>query len=253
MTIDTDKCVSDIREIGHCVLPGLFPPELMEQLHHAFLPLLGKVAERLPDGNRRNGNRWAIGLPFGPPFYDSRLLIDETVLKIVRGILGENAYVSYYGTDTPGGGATVQHVHADLAFLFPEEPNHAHPPALLSLRFPFVDVTAENGPYSVALGTQNMPREETIAKVEEGSIPLTPLLLKAGDAVIVDPRTLHRGTPNKTDAPRPFAVICYNREWYGVENHGRLEANEDTPALTQSFFQTLSEQEQRLLRRVRRT
>ena len=61
-------------------------------------------------------------------------------------------------------------------------------------------------------------------------------MLKAGDVLITDPRTLHRGTPNGTDTPRPFAVIVYNRYWYWSKIIERLEANE-----------------RHLLRKVRRT
>jgi hypothetical protein len=71
--------------------------------------------------------------------------------------------------------------------------------------------------------------------------------------IISDPRTVHRGTPNHTDEPRPFAVIVHNRGYYLQEGHKRLEANEDTPFLRESFYQTLSEREQKLLRRVNRT
>ena len=78
-------------------------------------------------------------------------------------------------------------------------------------------------------------------------------MLKAGDVMITDPRTLHRGSPNCTDTPRPFVVIVHNRHWYYTESHGRLEANENTPMLTESFYQTLSPREKDLLRRVRRT
>ena len=114
-------------------------------------------------------------------------------------------------------------------------------------------MTLENGPYSTSERTQHLTRDEAQAQVAAGEIKLAPLLLRAGDVLISDARTLHRGTANHTDAPRPFAVIVYNRDWYHLDSEMRLEANEETPMLLESFYRTLSPAEQNLLRRVPRT
>ena len=251
MPINIDECVAEVLDTGHCVLRSHFPRAALEECCQAFQTLLEDVAARIPDGNR-GPNRWAIGLPFAPPFYHSAFFNDDTVIEIVSRILGEDMHISYYGTDTPRQGSEYQRVHADLPFLFKEEPAHRHPPALLSVRFTFVDMTPENGPFEVAERTQHLPRIETLERANAGKIPLKSLLLKAGDVLITDPRTVHRGTPNLTDIPRPFAVIVHNRHWYNISRE-RLEANEDTPMLTESFYQTLSQREQDLLRKVPRT
>jgi len=93
----------------------------------------------------------------------------------------------------------------------------------------------------------------SLRMITAGELELTPLLLRAGDVLISDARTLHRGTANRTDEPRPFAVIVYNRDWYHLEGELRLEANEETPMLLESFYRTLPPAEQNLLRRVPRT
>jgi len=251
MTIDINKCAEEILEIGHCVLPAHFPSSALDEFHKGFLQLFEEVSERIPEGNR-GPQRWAIGLPFAPPFYHSALFNDGVVNAIVERILGENSYIPYYGTDTPMQGSEYQRIHADLPFLFPEEEDHVHPPLTLSVRFVSVDMTFENGPFESAERTQNLPRNETIRKAESGQIPLKPVMLKAGDALITDPRNLHRGTPNQTDTPRPFAVIVYNRSWYWTKKE-TLEANESTPQLKESFFKSLSPNEQHMLRMVPRT
>ncbi len=252
MSIDVDQCVADILDIGHCVLPRHFPTPAIDAFHDGFLPLLAKVAERIPEGNRR-ANRWAIGLPFAPPFYQSAFFNDDIVNEIVSRILGESMFIGYYGTDTPVAGSEDQQVHSDIRPLFPEQPDLRYPPPTLSVRFTTVDMTLENGPYSTSERTQHLSRDEARAKIQAGEIELAPLLLSAGDVLISDPRTLHRGTANRTDAPRPFAVIVYNRNWYHLDGELRLEANEDTPMLLESFYQTLPATERKLLRRVPRT
>ena len=253
MRIDIDQCVEEILARGHCILRDHFPRPALEECRRGFLPLLEEVATRIPAGNR-GSKRWAIGLPFAKPFYHSAFFNDATVIQIIRHILGEDMHISYYGTDTPTKGSEYQRFHADLPFLFPENKDHQHPPVLLSVRFTFGDMNMENGPFEVAEGSQNLPRAATLEKAEAGQLPLKRLELAAGDVIISDPRTVHRGTPNYTDEPRPFAVIVHNRGYYYQEGHNnKLEANEDTPFLRESFYQNLSEQEQKLLRRIERT
>jgi ectoine hydroxylase-related dioxygenase (phytanoyl-CoA dioxygenase family) len=38
--------------------------------------------------------------------------------------------------------------------------------------------------------------------------------MRMGDVMIRDVRAVHRGTPNRTDQPRPMVVIGYSRRWY---------------------------------------
>lgn len=251
--VDVKQCVQEILDVGHCILRNQYPVDLIEACRKAYLPLLADVAKRIPEGNR-GSHRWAIGLPFAPPFYHSVFFTDDIVNEIVGRILGKDMHISCYGTDTPCKGSVHQAFHADLPLLFPEQPDYCHPPLLLSVRFTFGRMTLENGPFEVVAGTQNLPRELTLSKAESGELDSQCLELAAGDVLITDPRAVHRGTPNLTDEPRPFAVIVYNRRNYFSDGHERrLEANEDRPILTESFYQSLSKQEKYLLRRVRRT
>jgi len=251
--MDIEQCVKQVLVDGCCLLKDHFPRQAVEACRQGFLPLLEQAVGRVPEGNRGH-NRWAIGLPFAPPFYHSAFFVDEAVNEVCRRILGDDMHIACYAADTPIKGSQDQQVHADIPPAFPEDPDLRHPPMTLSVRFTFGEMTMENGPFEVALGTQHLPRAETLAKLEAGDLPLKPLLLDAGDVIISDARTPHRGTPNRSDEPRPFAVICYNRSYYFAEHLERpLEANESTPRLLETFYQSLSEEEQRLLRRVRRT
>ena len=124
VSVDIDQCVADILDIGHCVVPNHFPKPAIDAFHEGFLPLLEEVAARIPEGNRR-ANRWAIGLPFAPPFYQSAFFGDDTVNEIVRRILGESMFIAYYGTDTPVAGSEDQQVHSDIRPLFRSSPTCA--------------------------------------------------------------------------------------------------------------------------------
>jgi hypothetical protein len=58
-----------------------------------------------------------------------------------------------------------------------------------------------------------MSKEEGLRLLEHGELTLEPITLKLGDVMIRDVRGLHRGTPNRTDEPRPMVVIGYSRRW----------------------------------------
>jgi ectoine hydroxylase-related dioxygenase (phytanoyl-CoA dioxygenase family) len=115
-------------------------------------------------------------------------------------------------TDTPLLGSGYQDVHRDAPPLFPELARET-PPFQLAVNFPLIDVTTENGPFEVARGTHMLSKEEALRRIESGESSLEPITLRAGDVMIRDVRGLHRGTPNRTDAPRPMVVIGYGRRW----------------------------------------
>ncbi|HKY04264.1 MAG TPA: phytanoyl-CoA dioxygenase family protein, partial [Blastocatellia bacterium] len=87
------------------------------------------------------------------------------------------------------------------------------PPFQLAVNFPLVDVTAQIGPFEVARGTHVMTKAEGLQKIASGEIGLEPILMRVGDVMIRDVRGLHRGTPNRTQTPRPMVVIGYSRRW----------------------------------------
>jgi ectoine hydroxylase-related dioxygenase (phytanoyl-CoA dioxygenase family) len=76
--------------------------------------------------------------------------------------------------------------------------------------------------------------------IESGEVKIEPLLMKAGDVMIRDVRVLHRGTPNRTDTPRPMVVLGYSRRWLL-----RPEVSIRIPSAT---YEKLSERARHLLR-----
>lgn len=214
MPIDIDEKATEILEDGFCILRDHYPRKAVTDCFDAFLPTLLEFVEANRENPNRGPERHYITLPFKPPLYNQKFFFDETVLAIVKAVLGEKVLIDQFASDTPLQGSDYQKVHADVPLLFPEQPDLFHPPLILAVNFSFIDITPEMGPFEVARGTHKIPREETIQKTEAGDIPLEPLLLNAGDLLIRDPRCLHRGTPNRTDTPRPVAVFSFIRGWY---------------------------------------
>jgi len=209
---EIDLFVRRVVEEGFCVLPRHFARGKMEAWRAAFAPLLARHVEREGHLQNRGPARYYVTLPFAEPFADPAVYEDDDVLAVVRGLVGEDAQLHQLATDTPLRGSVYQDVHRDAPPLFPETGRET-PPFQLAVNFPLVDVTEENGPFEITRGTHMMRKEEGLRLVESGEVRLEPLLMKAGDVLIRDVRGLHRGTPNRTEEPRPMVVLGYSRRW----------------------------------------
>jgi ectoine hydroxylase-related dioxygenase (phytanoyl-CoA dioxygenase family) len=231
--------VRRVLDEGFCVLPGHFPRATMEAWRAEFAPRLARHIEREGHLLNRGPARYYVTLPFVSPFADPNIYEDDDVLAIVRGLVGDDATMCQLATDTPLLGSEYQDIHRDAPPLFPEA-GFETPPFQLAVNFPLVDVTLENGPFEVARATHMLSKEEGLRRLESGEAKLEPLLMKAGDVMIRDVRGLHRGTPNRTEEPRPMVVIGYNRRW--------LFRPEVSIRVPRAVYETLSERARFLLR-----
>jgi hypothetical protein len=194
------------------VLRGHFDADLIGAWRVAFAPLLEAHVEREGHKLNRGAARYYVTLSFSQPFADPRVYEDEDVLGVCARLVGADMQLHQLATDTPLKGSEYQDVHRDVLPLFPETGQET-PLFQLAVNFPLVDVTEENGPFEVARATHMLTKAEALRRLESGEARLEPLLMKAGDVMIRDVRALHRGTPNRTHAPRPMVVPGYSRHW----------------------------------------
>lgn len=200
-------------EDGFCVLPGHIPREKLLRWQEAFRPLLTEFISQYADSSYRGAHRHYITLPFRAPFADPEIFENDDVLAIVEKIVGKDFVMCQLASDTPMLGSDYQEVHSDAPQLF-EETELVSPPFQLAVNFPLVDVAPENGPTDFVRGTHMLSKAEGLARLQDGRAKIEPLTMKLGDVVIRDVRALHRGTPNRTDVPRPMIVIGYSRRWF---------------------------------------
>ena len=233
-----------VRQIGYTVLEQHIPVDAVATIARAFEPVYEDHLDEIRTNPNRGPMRHYIQLPFESPFYQSGIHGDGDIIAIVRRLIGNDAEMVQYATDTPAKGSVYQEWHGDVPSLFPEEPEHVPPPAIITANFSMVDVHEENGPFEVADGTHLLPRPEALERIEQGEVPLRKLLLKVGDVLIRDPRCVHRGTPNTTDTPRPVAVFAFERAWY------RLISLSYHNPVRRDFYETLSELEQQVMKRI---
>jgi ectoine hydroxylase-related dioxygenase (phytanoyl-CoA dioxygenase family) len=224
---------------GMCILPQHFSRDTLSAIAAAFRPLLDAHIAR--DGHlpNRGAQRFYVTLPFVAPFADPALFEDDDILAIVERLVGADPVLCQVATDTPLKGSEHQEIHRDAPPLFPELRVET-PPFQLAVNFPLCDVTLDNGPFEIALGTHRIPKDEAMRLLSDGRVRLEPVTMSLGDVMVRDVRALHRGTPNRTDVPRPMAVIGYSRKW--------LFRPEVSICVPRATYATLSERARRLLR-----
>lgn len=197
---------------GFCILKGHFSREKLQDWRERFAPMLSQHIAREGHLKNRGAGRYYVTLPFTSPWAEPDFFDNDDILTIVERLVGKDMVMCQLATDTPLLGSDYQELHRDTPPLFPELPFET-PSFQLAVNFPLVDVTPENGPIEIVRGTHMMPKAEAMAKLESGELKLEAFPMELGDVMIRDVRGIHRGTPNRTQVPRPMVVIGYSRRW----------------------------------------
>ncbi|MEM5383849.1 phytanoyl-CoA dioxygenase family protein [Paraburkholderia phymatum] len=236
-TTEIDSLAQQFDRDGMVILRQHFPKETLCRWQEAFDALLD---ERIQSNATavRGQNRHYITLPFTGTFADETIFADPDVLGIVERVAGDDPVMCQLASDTPLHGSDYQDIHRDTPALFD---GFAETPSFqLAVNFPLCDVTLDNGPFETTIGTHRMHADEAMQAYAKGHAPLQAITMELGDVMIRDVRALHRGTPNRTQIPRPMIVIGYSRSWYF-----RPEVRIDVP---ESVYRSLSARARRLLR-----
>jgi ectoine hydroxylase-related dioxygenase (phytanoyl-CoA dioxygenase family) len=202
----------EVRRTSATVLRGLLPVETIDRWNAAFQPLLSAAVAREKDDPNRGAERYYVTLPFHGLWADPEVVDNDAIMAVVSELVGADGVMCQLATDTPLRGSDYQALHRDTQLLFPETGAES-PPYQLAVNFPLVDVTPERGPMEWAPGTHMLSKADGLARIERGEIPMETAFLSRGDVMIRDVRHVHRGTPNRSDTPRPMVVIGYSRRW----------------------------------------
>jgi ectoine hydroxylase-related dioxygenase (phytanoyl-CoA dioxygenase family) len=208
---ELDQLARDLIRDGVCVLRRLFTPSLIESWAGAFAALFSERSARPRGLAGRDQGRYYNTLPWAEPFADPAVFANPAITGIIERVLGKDFVLVQMGADTPLTGSDYQEVHRDHLPLFSED--HPTPLFALAVNFPLCDVTHENGPLQMARGTHRTPRALALSELAAGERQLESFLMQAGDVIIRAPLALHRGTPNRTERPRPMIVLGYVRRW----------------------------------------
>lgn len=229
-----------VRVDGFTVLEEVLAPDVVAGLSSEFSVLLGRHAAVHPVN--RGPNRFQMYLPWEPPFADPLLYENEHALAVIDAVLGPDAALVYFASDTALPGSDYQRVHADTRLLFPEA-RLSLPAYGVVLNVPLVDCTEENGSLEFWPGGTHLTSGPVDLEKLAPQMLSRRANLKAGSMLIRDLRMWHRGTPNHSSAARPHLALVYTRPWYRFE--------QEVPAITAAAFEKLSERGRLLLRHAR--
>jgi Phytanoyl-CoA dioxygenase (PhyH) len=165
------------------------------------------------------------------------LVTHAWVVAVCEAILGREYKIVEIGFDVPLPGAAYQPWHRD--FPAPDDTLVGRRLNSLAFNLTGVDVTEEMGPFEIAPGTQ----WDDPSEFEHGMFPPTSFSPRyeklaqrkrpqMGDISARSALTIHRGTPNLSQVPRPTLVL-------GVDSPTGINAERHDLQFTRAYYEKL--------------
>jgi hypothetical protein len=149
-------------------------------------------------------------------------------VAVCEAVLTKDYQIVEVGFDIPFPGAADQPWHRD--FRAPEATIAGRRLNSLAFNLPAIDTRPEHGPFEVAPGTQWDPIEGAVdgmfpdrslwGRYEERAVQKMP---RRGDMSARSALTIHRGTANRSDQPRPVLVVGVDAPDAGNAGHHDLQ------------------------------
>lgn len=168
------------------------------------------------------------------------LVTHPWIVTVCEAVLGPQYKIVEIGFDVPNPGAMDQPWHRD--FPAPDETLQGRRLNSLAFNMTTVDVFEDMGPFVVAPGTQwddpssyehgMFPPKSLYPRYEERAERKMPQM---GDISVRSALTIHKGTANRSNKPRPVLVL-------GVDAPDARNAERHDLQLTRPFFERLPEQ-----------
>lgn len=210
----TPECVSEaarrFRADGAIILDNVLPESSIERARNAFLEQYARylTSEERTDALTLGHLRSMITLDIQPPFDCVEFMANDSILSVVRRLLGADCVLGFYGVACSLSGAEQQQIHRDQTPLFEGTGiDRILPPAGITVGIPLVELNEFNGT------TQIWPSshlKEAFSESDPSVLPRVPV----GSCIMWDDRTMHGGTPNLSQDPRPLMSIGYQKPWY---------------------------------------
>jgi phytanoyl-CoA dioxygenase PhyH len=209
---DTAAIMGALYGNGLIALNGAFARDFVELLHVRLLALYEEAAGSVNGAVPRGPNRWYVELQ--PERVDGFVEIASHpwFVAVSQAVLGADYKIVEFGFDIPFPGAADQPWHRD----FPGDACNALGHRLSSLAFNLttVDTRPEHGPFEIAPGTQwddirgskaeMFPPSEKWDRYRSLAVQKLP---QRGDISARSGLTIHRGTANRSNEPRPVLII----------------------------------------------
>ncbi|NER97244.1 MAG: phytanoyl-CoA dioxygenase family protein [Symploca sp. SIO1B1] len=163
-------------------------------------------------GNPRDAGHLQQSPPTHPPYLHQDILAHPLIWGIAREILGSQASLMFYSGNTNCPGSTAQAVHIDQ----PREHLSGQATSALNINIPVQNIGPENGSIELWPGTHILPTKTRVSSQDldqrrEVVPPIQPRVC-AGDVLLRNPRTWHRGIPNLSQEYRHMLTVLIHRQ-----------------------------------------
>jgi len=222
---------------GIIALKGAFSTDFADRLNAEIMSLFdeAKAVERgaLP----RGPERWYVEVQPERIGGFVEIATHPWFVAVCEAVLGPDYKIVEVGFDIPFPGAADQPWHRD--FAVPEATTRGRRLNSLAFNMTTVDTRPEHGPFEVAPGTQwdqfdgcakgMFPPRELWPRYIERAVQKMP---QRGDISARSALTVHRGTANRSNEPRPVLVV-------GVDAPDAINAHHHDLQVTPAFLETL--------------
>jgi ectoine hydroxylase-related dioxygenase (phytanoyl-CoA dioxygenase family) len=231
------QLVAGLYTDGIIACRGAFSREWAAAMHEDVMTAFDEAIAREGGAVGRGPNRYYVEIHPEQLRGFVDLATHPWVTAVSQAVLGPDYEIVEVGFDIPFAGAQNQPWHRD----FPAPPATYEQHQLTSLAFNLtaVDTTAEMGPFHIATGTQfesgldfehgMFPAESEWPRYEQAGQFKLPQM---GDISARSALTIHRGTANRSQEPRPVLVL-------GVDAPGAGHAELHDMMVTRDFHATL--------------
>lgn len=209
---DTAPIMGGLYGEGIIGLKGAFPPEWADRVYEDVMALFDE-ARAVPGGALPRGpERWYVEVQPERVRGFVDIATHPWFVAVCEAVLGADYRIVEVGFDIPFPGAADQPWHRD--FQSPEATLKGRRLNSLAFNLTTVDTRPEHGPFEIAPGTQ----WDDIAGARDGMFPDKSLwpryisravqkLPQRGDISARSALTIHRGTANRSNEPRPVLVV----------------------------------------------
>ncbi len=234
---DTAQIMGGLYGDGFIGLKNALTRDWTEQLHEDVIQLYEEALKRPGGAVGRGPKRHYVEIHPEDIHGFTELATHPWVVAVCEAVLGPEYKIVEIGFDVPNAGAKDQPWHRD--FPAPEDTTKGRRLNSLAFNLTTVDVYEDMGPFEIAPGTQwDLP-----IGFEHGMFPPKTIydryikraqrkLPTMGDISARSALTIHRGTANNSDKPRPALVL-------GVDAPGANNAERHDLQITKTFFETL--------------
>jgi hypothetical protein len=237
---DTSSIMGGLYGDGIIALEGAFEPAWADDMYQDIMRLF-EQARAIPNGALPRGpQRWYVEVQPERVRGFVDIATHPWFVAVCEAVLGREYRIVEIGFDIPFPGAKDQPWHRD----FPSPAATLEGRRLNSLAFNLtaVDTRAEHGAFEIALGTQwddirgskddMFPARELWPRYIERTASKLP---QRGTISARSALTIHRGTANRSNEPRPVLVV-------GVDAPDAVNADHHDVQVTQAYYDSLPEQ-----------